>query len=160
MVLVRMTTADGRERTFDTQLQRFTESEVIPCFRCGVCCQGRSPLIGPPEAEAIARFLGISVPLLLDVYADPYPLAENASILRHDEWGCVFLSFEGKAAACTIYDARPQACRTWQPTLGRPECLDGLRRLAPDGALLRPEALFAGEPDLGSFIGRLLASGP
>lgn len=112
-------------------------------------------MIDRPEAEAIASYLGIDVGALIEDYADPYPLRENSCILRQDEWGCVFLGHEGRTAACTIYDVRPAACRAWQPSLRRPECLDGLRRLAPDGVLLQPEALFRGESDLAAFVSRL-----
>lgn len=154
-MLVRMLTADGQERVFDTQLQRFTEDEAIPCFRCGVCCKGRSPVVSRAQAEAIARHLGVDVETFLEDYSDPYPHKEDSHILRQDEWGCVFLRHEGKVTACAIYDVRPPACRAWQPTLRRPECVEGLRRLAPDGSLLRPEGLFEGESDLASFIGRL-----
>jgi Fe-S-cluster containining protein len=154
-VILRMLTADGQQRTFDTQLQRFTEDEVIPCFRCGACCKGRSPIVTSAQAEAIARHLGLDLQAFLDSYTDPYPPAEDSAILRHDERGCVFLRHEGKITACAIYDLRPPACRDWQPTLRRPECLEGLRRLAPDGSLLRPQALFDGESDLAAFIARL-----
>jgi Fe-S-cluster containining protein len=150
-----MLTADGQERVFDTQLGRFTEDEVIPCFRCGVCCKGRSPVVSGAQAKAIARYVDIEVGAFLEEYADPYPHKEDSHILRQDERGCIFLRYEGKITSCAIYEVRPPACRAWQPTLRRPECVEGLRRLAPDGSLLRSEALFEGESDLASFIGRL-----
>lgn len=154
-MILRMLTADGNQRIFDTQLQRFTKGEVIPCFRCGLCCKGRSPIVGNAQAEAIARHLGLDLQAFLEDYTDPYPLAEDSAILRQDEWGCVFLRHEGNITACAIYDLRPPACRAWQPTLRRPECLEGLRRLAPDGSLLRPQTLFDADSDLAAFIARL-----
>lgn len=154
-MLVRMVTADGGGRVFDTQLRRFTEGEVIPCFRCGVCCKGRSPIVSRDQAEAVARYLDMDIERFLEDYTDPYPLEEDSYILQQDEWGCAFLRHEGEITACAIYDVRPAACRAWQPSLRRPECLEGLRRLAADGSLLRLEALFEVESDLAAFIGRL-----
>ena len=40
---IRLVAAEG-ERSYDTQLGRFTDAEAIPCFRCGECCRRFSRL--------------------------------------------------------------------------------------------------------------------
>lgn len=145
--------AGPTERSFDAGLGRFTEDETIPCFRCGVCCRRWQPLIGPAEAERLARYLGLAVEPFLARYARPYPLDEQHQLLARDG-GCIFLRFEGGRASCAVHEARPQACRDWDASLSRRECLDGLRALGASGAPLAPVALYDGT-DAEAFVRHL-----
>jgi len=129
-------TIDGQERHFDSQLGDLTTAGVIPCFRCGVCCQRWQPLITRQEAEAIAAHLGLPTEQFLSRYARPYPLQEDTHILRHNETGCAFLRYDGGLAACAIHQFKPLACRAWQAALGRKECREGLQRMARQRVLL------------------------
>jgi Fe-S-cluster containining protein len=142
------------ERSFDAGLGRFTEDEAIPCFRCGVCCQRWQPLIGRAEAERLARFLGLPVEAFLARYARPYPLDDAQYQLRERDGGCVFLRFEAGRASCAVHEARPQACRDWDASLSRRECLDGLRARCTSEAPLAPLALYEG-PDAEAFVRHL-----
>ncbi|MHB8574367.1 MAG: YkgJ family cysteine cluster protein [Dehalococcoidia bacterium] len=118
--------SNGSSRSYDTQLGRFTDREAIPCFRCGVCCQRWQPLVGPTEVERLAERLGLTAERFVAEYARPYPLEEAVFQLNEVNGGCVFLRFEDGLAACAVHEARPQACRDWDASLQRKECLDGL----------------------------------
>src|SRR5207237_9457141 len=86
--------AAGEERSYDTQLGRFTDAETIPCFRCGVCCRRWQPLLSRLEAGRLASFLGLATAELLDRYTRPYPLDDDAFMLNERDGGCVFLRFD------------------------------------------------------------------
>ncbi len=142
------------ERSFDAGLGRFTEDEAIPCFRCGVCCRRWQPLIGPAEAARLARYLGIPVAAFLARYARPYPFDDQQHQLLERNGGCVFLTVEDGLAGCAVHEARPQACRDWDASLSRRECLDGLRALCAGEGPLAPVALYEG-PDAAAFVRHL-----
>ena len=132
------------ERSFDTGLGRFTDDEAIPCYRCGVCCQRWQPLVGRAEAERLAQFLGFSTQAFLVDYTRPYPLDDEQHQLSERNGGCVFLRFEDGLATCAVHEARPQACRDWDASLARRECLEGLRALGDGREPLAPIALYDG----------------
>ena len=142
------------ERSFDAGLGRFTDDEAIPCFRCGVCCQRWQPLIGPAEVAWLARFLGLPVEMFLARYARPYPLDDERHQLLERDGGCVFLTFEAGQAGCAVHEARPQACRDWDASLSRRECLDGLGALCEGSASLAPIHMYDG-PDAETFVRHL-----
>ncbi|HEY7294182.1 MAG TPA: YkgJ family cysteine cluster protein [Dehalococcoidia bacterium] len=146
--------AAEEQRSYDTQLGRFTEEEAIPCFRCGVCCRRWQPLVGRAEAARLAAHLGISVDEFLDRYTRRYPLAEETYQLHERDGGCVFLTFEDGRAGCVVHEARPQACRNWDASLSRRECLEGLALLAAAEPLWSPLALYDG-PDAAAFVAHL-----
>ena len=61
----------------------FTRTQPFECKRCGLCCQGRGDLLGPPE----------------DGEEEP------------DD--CSALSFEGGLAVCDAYDCRRDFCEQY-----------------------------------------------
>ncbi|HLZ68586.1 MAG TPA: YkgJ family cysteine cluster protein [Dehalococcoidia bacterium] len=142
------------QRSFDTGLGRFTDEEAIPCFRCGVCCRRWQPLIGRDEAERLASFLGLPLQAFLAGYARPYPLAEERYQLLEREGGCTFLREEDGRAGCAVHEARPQACRDWDASLSRRECLDGLRKLGDGRDPVAVLPLFDG-PEAPAFVRHL-----
>lgn len=142
------------ERSFDAQLGRFTDEEAIPCFRCGVCCRRWQPLLGPTEAKRLAAFLGLTLESFLSQYARPYPLDDERHQLLERDGGCIFLRFEEGLAGCAVHEARPQACRDWDASLARRECLDGLRAPAGGDGPIVPIALYE-EPDAETFVRHL-----
>lgn len=147
--------ADGEARSYDTGLGRFTDGEEIPCFRCGVCCQRWSPLVGRVEAERLAAQLGLEVAAFLDMYARPYPLAEDThALLQAPDGGCVFLELHDGVAGCAVHEARPQACRDWDASLLRGECRDGLRGAETSSGLLIP-LLYENHSDEAALTNRL-----
>jgi Fe-S-cluster containining protein len=143
-------------RSFDTQLGRFTDGETIPCFRCGECCRRWQPLIGLREAERLARALGLPVDDFLDRYTRPYPLEEGAHLLEQRDGACVFLRAEADGrTACSVHEARPEACRDWDASLFRRECLAGIRCLPGPAGILLPLPLYDEPAEAGAFLERL-----
>lgn len=151
---IRLIAAD-RRRSYDTQLGRFTDAEAIPCHRCGVCCRRWQPLLSRPEAERLAQHLGLTLEVFLAEYTRPYPLEEDAHLLDQRDGGCVFLRVEDGQAACAVHEVRPQACRDWDASLRRDECLDGLRLEATAGGLLLPLRLYDDAGDSAAFVRHL-----
>ncbi len=137
--------APDAQRSYDTQLGRFTNADAIPCFRCGVCCQRWQPLVGRIEADRLAAHLGLEPAAFLSEFARSYPLEEDTHQLLDRDGGCVFLRFENGLAACAVHDARPQACRDWDASLLRRECLDGVRGESTSRGLLIPLQLYDDE---------------
>lgn len=147
--------AAGVRRSYDTQLGRFTDAEAIPCHRCGICCQRWQPLLTRPEAMRLAEHLGLSVEEFLAGYARPYPLEEDAHLLNQRDGGCVFLRFDAGQAVCSVHEARPQACRDWDASLLRKECVDGLRGEQTAAGLLLPLRLYEDPDDARAFARQL-----
>jgi Fe-S-cluster containining protein len=148
-------TAAGTRRSYDTQLRRFTDDEAIPCFRCGVCCQRWQPLISRPEADRLAAHLGMDVGVFLGEYARVYPFEEETGQLKERDGGCVFLEFTDGRAGCKVHAARPQACRDWDASLQRKECIDGLRTSPGAAGVLVPLPLYDNADDFESLCGHL-----
>ncbi len=101
----------------------FKDGLRFKCTGCGQCCTG-SPgyvWVSPSEAEAIAEQLKISVEEFIQKYTRR--VGNRLSLLerrRNNNYDCVFL--DGKR--CTIYEARPQQCRTypwWPENIKTPE---------------------------------------
>src|SRR5690606_17308169 len=87
------------------------------CTSCGNCCSGAPGYVGftDAEAEAIARRLGISVERFLAEYVHRTPRGRSIRDVPSKGYDCVFLdrtSVPGKAL-CSIYEVRPEQCRTW-----------------------------------------------
>ena len=104
---------------------------AIPCFRCGLCCTRYQPPLTTAEAETIALALGMSLDAFLDRYIDDAWFEPGRFLLDTDTDACVFLNpatDDSKAASCKIHPLRPQACRDWQASLHKKECLEGLQR--------------------------------
>lgn len=101
----------GRTDTGEVGL-RFT------CTQCGSCCTGPTGyvLFNDKEAGSMAKALGISKQEFLDEYSHDTILGrslnENLTDFGYD---CIFLTRDAKTgrAGCSIYEARPEQCRTW-----------------------------------------------
>lgn len=154
MARIRLRAGD-EQRSYDTGVGRFTDGEQIPCFRCGVCCQRWSPLVGRVEAQRLAGYLGLPLDDFLAAYTRPYPLEEDThALLQAADGGCVFLELRDGVAGCRVHEARPQPCRDWDASLLRKECRDGLRGAAGAAGLLLP-ILYDNAADAGAFVERL-----
>ncbi|MBV9505504.1 MAG: YkgJ family cysteine cluster protein [Acidobacteriia bacterium] len=80
--------------------------DQIDCTECANCCRVATATVTTRDAERLARYLRIPVARFLAEYT--VEDAEEGRILRRSpETGCVFLD----GAACTVYDARPDACQ-------------------------------------------------
>ena len=133
------------ERIFDGEVGRFVETSLIPCHRCGVCCERWQPLVSPAEVERLAAHLSLTHAELADRFTTPYPFDDATCLLRRTERGCVFLDRDDAGRAlCTVHPARPDACRDWLASLSRRECVGGLARF---GCEDRPLLLMVLYPD-------------
>jgi uncharacterized protein len=82
----------------------------IDCLDCANCCKTTSPIFYPKDIERAAKYLKIKA------------AAFENDFLRVDEEKdfvlqgspCVFLDLDDNK--CSIYDARPNACRTYPHT--------------------------------------------
>ncbi len=88
------------------------------CTRCGNCCSGPPGfvLFTDAEAEAIATRLGMSVPDFLERFTEDTSRGRSLIDIRTMHgYDCVFLdrsTVPGKGV-CSIYEDRPEQCRTW-----------------------------------------------
>ena len=78
----------------------------IDCTSCANCCRETRVHISPAEIEAIARQLAVPPAQVIAQYTEPDG-EEGGRMLRQTGNECVFLS----GNVCTIYPARPGACR-------------------------------------------------
>ena len=79
----------------------------IDCTSCANCCRYSVVPVSKPEIEIIAARLGVTVETAVHTYTVPDPEAPGSRILLNSNQGCVFL----ERNLCTIYEARPAACR-------------------------------------------------
>ena len=83
------------------------------CTECGKCCSGSPGYVwtNAEEIEAMAGVLKISVDLFRKKYTrqcdNRIALIEKKTM--NGEFDCIFL----KDKKCTVYQARPQQCRTF-----------------------------------------------
>jgi len=106
---------------------RLTSSHFT-CQRCGVCCHRFAVVVKPGDLEPMAAYLNVHEERLKARYLEREPFSwseHNAMIKRRAPAGkkesrnsmpCVFLKKEeGGLHTCSIYDARPRACRRYLP---------------------------------------------
>ena len=80
--------------------------QAIDCRACGHCCTVMSPILSGKDMSRLARHLGVLRKALIDKYLEPSK-EDKGYIFR--ELPCPFL----KDRQCTIYDARPDTCRSF-----------------------------------------------
>lgn len=117
----------------------------MDCFRCGVCCHAFQPCLSLKEAREMAGWLGVSLDEFRKQYTDPrWPGKRNLLLRKHGE-ACVFLERlnDGRQTRCRIHQAKPRACRDWEPAATKPECAKGLRiwklEISAEDKLLDPQ---------------------
>jgi Fe-S-cluster containining protein len=89
----------------ETSLARGTEGVAVPCGSCTACCRSSMFVhVRPEETETIRR-----IPAALLFAAPGWP--KGHLLMGYDDRGrCPMLDAEDK---CSIYDARPLTCRTY-----------------------------------------------
>lgn len=107
----------------------------IPCFRCGECCRRWQPLLDAQEIAALAAFLGLTPREFTRRYTRPYPLDDRLRLVAAGPHGCIFHDYRDGLSTCSVYPARPRACREWAARPDRRECREGLERMGPDRVL-------------------------
>jgi len=98
-------------RELDDKIHALHEEafDKIDCMTCGNCCKTTSPIFYQKDIERIANHLRIKPSEVIGKYL--HLDAENDFVLN--ESPCPFLS-EGNH--CSVYDARPTACREYPHT--------------------------------------------
>jgi len=79
----------------------------IDCTACANCCRHSIVTVGQSEIEAIASHLRIQPEEVIRQYTTADPDSHTTRQLQSTEDGCIFLD----GNLCTIYEARPKACR-------------------------------------------------
>ena len=79
----------------------------MDCTTCANCCRHSVVPVQKAEIANIASHLGATVEAVARTYTVADPEVPASRILRTSPQGCVFL----EGSLCTIYEARPKACR-------------------------------------------------
>ncbi|MEW6142385.1 MAG: YkgJ family cysteine cluster protein [Chloroflexota bacterium] len=114
----------------------------MDCFRCGICCHTYQPYLSLKEARGLASWLGLNFDEFKKKYADPRWPGKRTLLLRKQGEACVFLERlgDGRQTKCRIHQARPRACRDWEPAMTKRECVEGLKlwglKISAEGHLL------------------------
>ena len=106
------------------------ESEVLEPFRCtgcGECCRwSGSVLLKDGDISRLAVHLVISEQAFIDGHTRLAPSRIQLALLDQEDGSCSFLAGDDR---CSIYEARPEQCRTfpfaWSVSEGCPP-LDAL----------------------------------
>lgn len=108
------------------------------CGRCGNSCRRPDVLVREADILPLAQSLGVGLAEFRSGWLDPAPTWNPADgLLRLVDGACPFLEpGEGPgAAACKVYDQRPQACRAFLPA--SPVCVKDPARLLEQVEWLR-----------------------
>jgi Fe-S-cluster containining protein len=81
------------------------------CSQCGNCCTGAPGYVwvNRGEIEDLAAHQGMTVAQFET--QNVRKVGIRKSLVEYPNGDCVF--FDGHARKCTVYEARPQQCRTW-----------------------------------------------
>ncbi len=101
------------------------------CTRCGACCTGAPGYVwvDEDEIERLAKLRGEQV----DEFARRFVrlVGRRYSLTERSNGDCVFWD---RASGCTVYEARPNQCRTWpfwRENIETPEDWRDVRRTCP-----------------------------
>lgn len=84
----------------------------VDCQACANCCKHSVVSVTKVELQVIADHLGTTLESVTELYTNRDPDAPALRLLKNSD-SCVFLSDN----LCMIYEARPEACRSF-PHLG------------------------------------------
>lgn len=96
--------------------------EGFNCSKCGACCRwGGSVLLTDRDITRLAGHLALSEPEFIERHTRLAPSRKQLALLDQTDGSCAFLRGDG----CSVYDARPEQCRTfpfaWHVEEGCPE---------------------------------------
>jgi hypothetical protein len=83
--------------------------EEINCLTCANCCKTTSPIFYPTDIDRVAKFLNMKPGAFGEKYLKID--ADNDYVLKSSP--CPFL---GDDNYCSVYEARPKACREYPHT--------------------------------------------
>ena len=88
--------------------------EQFVCRKCGNCCRIPGEVVlTAPEAEKIAAFLGIELPVFMDKYVRLSSDRRQLVLIGQEDAPCIFLIPEGKNFICRINPVKPAQCRNF-----------------------------------------------
>ena len=89
----------------------YHEGLKFTCTGCGDCCTGAPGFVwvNKMEIEALAAGLGMDVAQFEQTYVRQVGIRK--SLIERPNFDCVF--FDSATRKCTVYNLRPQQCRTW-----------------------------------------------
>jgi hypothetical protein len=98
-------------RDLDTTVAELHEEvfEEMDCLACANCCKTTSPIFRDVDIDRVARHLGIRPAELVEQHL--HLDGDGDYVLNSSP--CTFL---GEDNYCTIYEARPRACREYPHT--------------------------------------------
>ncbi len=83
------------------------------CQRCMYCCSSEPGYVflSQMDLERLSQFFGLDVESFIDIYCRlvDYGTHYLVSLIEKKNYDCIFLSPSG----CTVYDSRPEQCRTY-----------------------------------------------
>ena len=94
--------------------QRFSEAhdatfEGVDCLTCANCCKTTSPMFFEKDISRLATFLGLKT----REFIEQYLYLDTDGIYALQTAPCPFL---GADNYCSVYEARPKACREYPHT--------------------------------------------
>lgn len=95
------------DELFHTQHEQVFKE--IDCLHCGNCCKTTPPLLINEDIKRISKHLKLSTKFFLEKYV----VKDEDGDLVFNQTPCIFL---GKDDYCSIYEARPKACREYPHT--------------------------------------------
>jgi hypothetical protein len=125
-------------------------ARTVPCFRCGLCCTDYLVKLSGQDIALLCRGLGIPKAVLFRKHVRKTPVGP---VLRQNGRECVFLSREENGVTgCSVYAFRPEVCRNYLPSLLRPDCQQGLRRLGKSGKVVLPGEMYQSVDDAAGLL--------
>lgn len=94
------------ETVLDIHEEVFSE---IDCLTCANCCKTTSPIFRDKDIERLAQHLGMRPA----VFVEQYLHLDEENDYVHNGAPCPFL---GADNYCSVYEARPKACREYPHT--------------------------------------------
>ncbi|HMN91016.1 MAG TPA: YkgJ family cysteine cluster protein [Saprospiraceae bacterium] len=103
--------AQKKPKALNETVRRIHEEvfETIDCLHCANCCKTTSPIFRDKDIERIAHHLGMRPAIFVATYLH---IDEEGDYV-HNGAPCPFL---GADNYCSIYEARPKACREYPHT--------------------------------------------
>ena len=88
----------------------YSDGLAFTCTRCGACCTGAPGYVwvDRDEVAALARHRGVSVEQFTRGFVRR--VNNRLSLIEKPNGDCVFWDH---SAGCTVYESRPEQCRTW-----------------------------------------------
>ena len=101
----------GKRKELNTLVSTIHDQvfERTNCLDCAACCKSAPPLVTSSDIKRIAKFLGLTP----KKFKRNYTIQDVDGSQSFDSIPCKFLQEDN---ACSIYEVRPNACRSYPHT--------------------------------------------